>query len=282
MNVFTSGSRQQPWVWQVTGLCFILGVLLAGSLQTVRNINRSGAASLGRIGFISPRPSQTDVQETKKLQDEISKVREEKTKLEETLAKGTGLAKTLNEELQKTKLLAGLTEVRGPGVVLIIQDSKKGPPSNRQFEKPNYIIHDYTLQQAINELNASGAEAISINGQRIISRTPIRCVGPTAIVNDVRTGSPFEIRAIGDADTLWSSLNLPDGYIDVMFRAYDPEMCRIEKRKSVVVPGYTGSTEVRYARPIETTEKSGKREARHNNEAGQDDRKETGKDRENP
>lgn len=75
MNVFTSGSRQQPWVWQVTGLCFILGVLLAGSLQTVRNINRSGAASLGRIGFISPRPSQTDVQETKKLQDEISKVR---------------------------------------------------------------------------------------------------------------------------------------------------------------------------------------------------------------
>jgi uncharacterized protein YlxW (UPF0749 family) len=183
-------------------------------------------------------------------------VREEKTRLEETLAKGNGLAKTLNEELQKTKLLAGLTEVRGPGIVMVLQDSKKGPPSNRQFEKPNYIIHDYTLQQAINELNASGAEAISINGQRIISRTPVRCVGPTAIVNDVRTASPFEIRAIGNPDTLWGGLNLPDGYIDTMFRAYDPEMCHMEKRKSIVIDAYTGSTEIRYAKAVDKTDRS--------------------------
>ena len=112
-------------------------------------------------------------------------------------------------------------------------------------------------QQAINELNASGAEAVSINGQRIISRTPIRCVGPTAIVNDVRTASPFEIRAVGNPDTLWGGLNLPDGYIDTMFRAYDPDMCRIEKRKSILVPGYTGSTEIRYAKAADSAVKHG-------------------------
>jgi uncharacterized protein YlxW (UPF0749 family) len=254
MNVFTPRSRHQPWVWQVTGLCFILGLLLAGSLQTVRNINRSGGASTGRVGFPIRQPTASDVKETKKLQDEIAKVREEKTKLEETLAKGDGLAKTLNEELQKTKLLAGLTEVRGPGIVMILEDSKKGPPSNRQFEKPNYIIHDYTLQQAINELNASGAEAISINGQRIISRTPVRCVGPTAIVNDVRTASPFEIKAIGNPDTLWGGLNLPDGYVDTMFRTYDPDMCHMEKRKALVIDAYTGSTEIRYAKAADKTD----------------------------
>lgn len=253
MNVFTSGSRHQPWVWQVTGLCFILGVLLAGSLQTVTLINREGGAG-GRPGFVT-NPSVAERLETKKLQDEITKVRAEKTRLEETLAKGDGLAKTLNEELQKTKILAGLTEVQGPGVVLVLQDSKKGPPSNRMFEKDNYIIHDYTIQQAINELNASGAEAISINGQRIIGRTPVRCVGPTAIVNDVRIASPFEIRAIGNPDTLWGGLNLPGGYMDMMIKAYDPAMGRMERRKLIQVPGYTGSTDLRFARPVPSAEK---------------------------
>jgi uncharacterized protein YlxW (UPF0749 family) len=187
--------------------------------------------------------------ETQKLQDEITKVNTEKTKLEETLARGDGRAKTLNEELQKTKLLAGLTRVHGPGVVLTLQDSKKGPPSNRQFEAPNYIIHDWTIQQVINELNASGAEAISINDQRVIGRTPIRCVGPTAQVNGVPTGSPFEIRAIGDPNTLASGLNLPNGVLDAI-RSYDPEMARLEKRRDMVIPGYTGSTAVRYAGPV--------------------------------
>jgi len=261
MNVFTTGSRHQPWVWQVTGLRFILGVLLAGSLQTVKLINRAGGAG-GRPGFVT-NPAIAERMETRKLQDEILKVRAEKTRLEETLARGDGLAKTLNEELQKTKILAGLTEVEGPGVVLVLQDSKKGPPSNRLFEKDNYIIHDYTIQQAINELNASGAEAISINGQRIIGRTPIRCVGPTAIVNDVRIASPFEIRAIGNSDTLWGGLNLPGGYMDVMIKSYDPAMGRMEKRKLLQVSGYTGTTGLRYAKPIppaERTEKADKNE----------------------
>ena len=253
MNVFTSGSRHQPWVWQVTGLCFLLGVLLAGSLQTVRNINRSGGGG-GRPGFVT-KPSLDDIQQTKKLQDQILKARTDKTKLEESLAKGDSLAKTLSDELQKTKMLAGLTEVRGPGIVFVLQDSRKGPPSNRQFEKDNYIIHDYTIQQAINELNASGAEAISINGQRIIGRTPIRCAGPTAIVNDVRIGSPFEIRAVGNPDTLWSGLNIPFGYIDQMIKQYDPEMGRIEKKQSIVVAAYTGGTEFRFAKPVSTAEK---------------------------
>jgi uncharacterized protein YlxW (UPF0749 family) len=205
-------------------------------------------------------PAIAERQETVKLQAEIVKVRAEKTRLEETLAKGDGLAKTLNEELQKTKILAGLTEVQGPGIILVIQDSKKGPPSNRMFEKENYIIHDYTIQQAINELNASGAEAISINGQRIIGRTPIRCVGPTAIVNDVRTASPFEIRAIGNPDTLWGGLNLPGGYMDVMFKAYDPAMARMERRKLIQVAGYTGTTDLRYAKAVPAADKSDKSE----------------------
>ena len=255
MNVFTSGSRHQPWVWQVTILCFILGVLLAGSLQTVSNIRRAGVFG-GRIG--QPIATDTFLGETNRKQTiTISDLQEQKTKLENTLAQGTGQARTLNDELQKTKLIAGLTEVSGPGIYLTLQDSKTGPPSNRQFEIDNYIIHDVTLQRAINELNVAGAEAISINGQRLIGRTGIRCVGNTAQVNGVPFASPYVIRAIGNPDTLAGGLTFPGGFMEWL-QSYDPSMAKIEKKKLVVVPAYSGSNDFRSAKPHSKEDKSEK------------------------
>jgi uncharacterized protein YlxW (UPF0749 family) len=255
MNVFTSGSRHQPWVWQVTILCFILGVLLAGSLQTVSNIRRAGT-STGRIG--QPIRTDTSIAETvRKQASRITELQENNTKLENTLAQGDGQAKALNDELQKTKLTAGLTEVSGPGIYLTLQDSKTGPPSNRQFEIDNYIIHDVTLQRAINELNIAGAEAISINGQRLIGRTGIRCVGNTAQVNGVPFASPFVIRAIGDPDTLAGGLKFPGGFMEWL-QSYDPSMARIEIKKNVIVPAYSGSNDFRFAKPHSKEDRSEK------------------------
>src|SRR5438067_7373537 len=113
MNVFTSSHRHQPWVWQVTFLCFVLGFLLAASLQTVRSVNRAGG--LTRPGWTGSGPVHTEG--ISKLQKEIAKLQDDKTKLETSLAQGDNQAKTLNDELQKTKLMAGLTPVHGPGVI---------------------------------------------------------------------------------------------------------------------------------------------------------------------
>ncbi len=247
MNVFSSGRRNQPWVWQVTGLCFILGFLLAGSVQTVTTIRRAGSGAV-RVG-VPPSGATVSLAKARDMEKEILSLREQKTKLESTLAQGTGEAKALNEELQKVKLLAGLTPVKGVGIVLTLQDSKKGPPSNRIAERDKYTIHDLDLQQAVNELGASGAEAIAINGQRVIGRTAIRCVGPTIQVNSVPLSPPFQVRAIGDPGTLMGGLNLRWGLLDEM-RRYDPEMCSItkyEKGHELVLPAYTGNTDVRHA-----------------------------------
>jgi uncharacterized protein YlxW (UPF0749 family) len=253
MNVFASGSRHQPWVWQVTGLCFVLGILLAGSVQTVGNVRRAGLGT--RFGAAPLATAQPQLSAAIKQKDaQITELNESKTKLENSLADEGNAAKALNDELQKTKLIAGLTAVQGPGIVLILQDSKTGPPSNRQFEQENYIIHDVTLQRAINELNASSAEAISINGQRVTSRTSIRCVGPTALVNNVPLASPYEIRVIGDAATLIGALSIPEGFLQFI-HSYDPAMARVEKRKLLQVPAYTGTTDFRYATPLTVKEK---------------------------
>src|SRR5437016_6394793 len=124
MNVFTSGSRHQPWIWQVTFLCFLLGFLVAASLQTVSSVRRLGVPSRIGVGSVTLNPNLN--QTVQKLTQENARLNEQKTKLENSLAQGSGEGKTLNEELQKAKVLAGLTPVKGPGVVLILQDSKHG------------------------------------------------------------------------------------------------------------------------------------------------------------
>lgn len=245
MNIFTTGQRHQPWVWQVTALCFVLGLLLVGSLRTVSNVVRTGGG-ISRVGGVAlPSPSLSET--IRKKDREISDLRDRATKLENTMATGSGKLKTLNDELQRVKVLAGVTEVQGPGVVLTLQDGR--PPSNRSYSAERYLIHDVDLQAVVNEFNASGAEAVAINGQRISPRTAIRCVGPVALVNDVRMTSPFEIAAIGDPAKLAGGLNLIGGVLDG-FRQTDANMARLETRPRIVVPAYTGSTEVRNAHPL--------------------------------
>src|SRR5262245_5528898 len=130
MNVFTTGHRNQPWVWQVTGLCFILGLLLAAALQTVRSISRSGYGT-NRVGV--PPAFNANADAIRQRDKEIDRLQKQNTKLENSLGEGTRGQKTLNEELQRVKILAGLTPVKGPGIVITLQDSKKRPASPRSF-----------------------------------------------------------------------------------------------------------------------------------------------------
>ena len=95
---------------------------------------------------------------------------------------------------------AALTNVKGTGVSVLIEDSLKPIQSG---ENPNlYVIHDEDILRIVNELRAGGAEAIAINDQRLIGTSEIRCSGPTITVNGKVFGAPFTVKAIGDPKTL--------------------------------------------------------------------------------
>ena len=266
MNVFSSGHRNQPWVWQVTGLCFILGVLLAGSLQTVRNISRSGLATrVGQAtGTAIPRSDKIKEQE-KVIQEE----RERITRLENSMVTDSKQRKILNDELQRLKIFSGLTEVRGPGLIVTLQDSKRRSTSARaSFEVVNGLIHDVDLQAILNELGQSGVEAISINNQRVIGKTALRCVGPTIHINNVPLVPPYVIQAVGEPDTLYGGVNLPSGVLEGI-RRFDPDMVKLEKKQDLSLPAYTGSTEIKFARPTAQADKSAKGETGDSSEGKQ-------------
>ena len=136
----------------------------------------------------------------------------------------------------------------GPGIEVQIADSAK--PLGKG-ENPNIaIVHNEDLLKIVNELRASGAEAISVNDQRLVETSEITCAGPTILVNKSRLVPPFIIRAIGDSDTMSAALHLRGGVVEYL-QFYGIQV-NISKNPDVQVPMYVGGASYQFARPLTT------------------------------
>lgn len=153
----------------------------------------------------------------------------------------------LKSELEKALLIAGFTKVKGPGVTVTIADSTE---TEKQVQTADsYIVHDSDLRNVINELYSAGAEAVTVNGERLIGGSSVRCVGNTIIVNSKRCSSPFVIKAIGDADTLESALNIRGGVLDVL-KLYKINV-NVTKSSEIELDKYNGAVNFIYAEKSE-------------------------------
>ena len=111
----------------------------------------------------------------------------------------------LKVEIDNARFYAGMTDVSGNGVIIRLSDSKQELMAGERPESA--LIHDSDILLLINYLKASGAEAISINGERIVAVSETQCAGPTISVNRERHPAPFEVKAIGNSDYLEAKLN---------------------------------------------------------------------------
>lgn len=151
------------------------------------------------------------------------------------------------QQLQRMRALIGLTAVQGPGVAVEMDDSQR---PLRPGENPNEVIlHNYDVVEVVNELWAAGAEAVAINGQRMIATTPIKSVATTMMVNVKRINPPLRIEAIGDPVRLAAYLERPGGYVGLLRVFTFP--VRVTKAAGLTIPPYGGPLQFRYARPIE-------------------------------
>ena len=109
------------------------------------------------------------------------------------------------EGLWKSVILnfrAGLTPVKGKGIVIIMEDAPEiGEPELMS------ILFMTGISMKLDELKANGAQAISVNGERVVTDTKPVCAGPTIIVNNNRYPPPYVIKAIGDPDILYEAIN---------------------------------------------------------------------------
>ena len=237
--------QSQAWLWPVSTLALAVG--FAGSMAWLTGLTQDGLDRLPPDMQTRLSSDELDNErEYAELSEEVTKLREEMTRMENAIAEGSEGAKQLNESLQNTKLYAGLTEVEGPGISVVLKDSEL--PTASILDLNSSIIHDTDVLRIVNELWSSGAEAISVNGLRVGPRSSFRCVGPTILVDSVRIASPVTIRAIGDPETLMGAMNLPGGPLD-QIRSGDPDMVRIEIFDSRVLPAFAGATTSKFAEP---------------------------------
>ncbi|MCE5198355.1 MAG: DUF881 domain-containing protein [Armatimonadota bacterium] len=250
MSIIPPSVRGRSWVFQVTALSIVLGMLLALSLKTQRQAANEGVPN--RLPALRAAFRITK-QDNIKLQKELAEYKDRNEELARQQANGVSSSKSLEQALNEAKLLAGTVAASGTGVIVTLNDSpKKDPSETRQDVISNYVVHDYDIRAIIDELFASGAEAIAINDQRLIANSSVRCVGPVVLVNSVQLAPPYVIKAIGKADVLEKALTLPGGVADALFLL---DMIEVKKVSNILVPAFAGSTRFGVARPVIQTRK---------------------------
>lgn len=183
------------------------------------------------------------LQQIIELQGDIAKYREQVTQ-------SGGAAEIMKTELNRAEMLAGLTDVEGSGVTVTLKDGnmQNAAAGNIVYDESYGIVHDSYVLMFLNELRAAGAEALSINDERILSTSEIRCAGPTISINNTKKSAPFEIKAIGDPDTLENALKMPGGAIEqIKFYGIDITLKRSNK---LTIKKYTGSSTYKFASPV--------------------------------
>lgn len=167
-----------------------------------------------------------------KLTETENKILEYQSEISDTQKSST----ILDEELKETENYLGYTKLRGEGIVVTLEDN--------DFR----TIERWDLLQLVNELKLAGAEAISINDERVISTTEIATVGSQFIlINGNRIPAPFTVKAIGNKKYLESAITIKGGYIDEM--RVNEKTVNYTVEDQIEIPAYSKKITFDYAEP---------------------------------
>ena len=138
-------------------------------------------------------------------------------------------------ELSYLKDVTGESKVIGDGIIITIKDSENDLKEN---QNPNeLIVHDIDILRIVNDLKKAGAIAISINGERLLTLSKIKCSGSTIKVNDTTYGQPFIIKAIGDLNTLKASVTSPQSYTNILQEVYGIYI-KVEEKNDIIINSF--------------------------------------------
>lgn len=189
-------------------------------------------------------------QEQGELRDQIEIAEASVVEFQQATTSSSSALAEVNRQLEAARLSVGLTALRGPGVVIEIADSKRVVPDG---ENPsNYIVLVDDLRDIVAALWAEGAEAISINGERLVATSSIYGVGASVLVNTAFLSPPFRIEAIGSEGLLdrFSTNPAFRGRAAQRIDAFGLEFAS-QSVNSLDLPAFIGNTRFRWAVPSE-------------------------------
>jgi uncharacterized protein YlxW (UPF0749 family) len=158
-------------------------------------------------------------------------------------------------EARNLRPAAGLTEVSGPGLQVVLSDSPRDVRATSDVDEDLLVVHQQDIQAVVNAMWDAGAEAITIQGQRIISTTGIKCAGNSVELHGIPYPQPYVIRAVGDPQAMSDRIDA-DPYLGGFRRdALDPQIqvgWSMTQEDEVVAPAYAGIQGMQYAKVAET------------------------------
>lgn len=159
-------------------------------------------------------------------------------------------SKEKEEQIKTGNNYLGLTDVTGKGIILTLRDSQTVSKDTLSPDEDisKYVIHEIDIINVINELKNAGAEAISINDERIVPTSSIMCAGNVVKVNGQKVAAPFIIKAIGIPESLEETLKRPGGICDLLEGGnIVPE---IKKQSKLTIFKYNGILSYKYLREV--------------------------------
>lgn len=158
------------------------------------------------------------------------------------------LVNELNDQLQAARISAGLIPLTGTGIVLQIEDSQE--PADPEGNTEDLLVGARDLRTIVEELWASGAEAIAVNGERMTPTTAVIDIGPSILVNSAYLVGPYQVTAIGPED-LYARLSASPGFVDFIRGRAEAWGLKVSiaEPPSVDMPAFAGTVTLRYARP---------------------------------
>lgn len=152
------------------------------------------------------------------------------------------------ERAQLTALAAGRVAVTGPGVTVKLWDAPGDVPRPDWVTNDYLVVHQQDLQAVINSLWAGGAEAMTLQGERVITTSAFRCVGNVLRLHGQIYSPPYVVQAIGDPDELVAALEASpeiqryQEYVDAIGLGWS-----VDEETGLELPAYAGGAGLRYA-----------------------------------
>ena len=222
--------------------CFALAIVMSMQFKVVKETD------ITSIETMREEELRTELANWKKMYKEAQEQYDEKSaKLAEYKEKEQSTeesSKLVEKELEQTKMYLGKTDVEGQGITIKIQENTN--QNNNSEEESVTPISAEDLLVIVDYLKLAGAEAISINGQRIIQTTAITCEGNVIKINGQKVSSPFTIKAIGSQGLLYGSLTMIGGYLYILDEA--GVIVETTQMDNLTVEKYSGVINYKYVK----------------------------------
>ncbi|HVH64990.1 MAG TPA: DUF881 domain-containing protein [Candidatus Acidoferrum sp.] len=169
---------------------------------------------------------------------------------EDETARRSSAAGQVKAQLDEQRSVAGLTALHGPGLTVLLHDG--ADPNDPNDRSLGWTVHYQDLQDIVNLLWANGAEAIAVNGQRVVPTTAFHYAGVNILVNNAsRLSGPYTVTAIGDPSALAIGVGDPDQLAELKSRnrIYGLGFSWVRSTR-VSIPGYDATFLVRHAQPL--------------------------------